>query len=140
MGCRIPWFDSKRTHTLPDCESPSQYKAFQNWTRIYASLDSTPASRQTGCQWSCEHAKFELMHMTDLWISPKYGPGSLRLAFVLNKGHFLKNEQYTIYDGTSFIADVGGFLGLLLGYSLFSLVQVLSKYLPKKQLNLCNRK
>jgi hypothetical protein len=30
-------------------------------------------------------------------------------------------EQYIIYDSDSFIADVGGFLGLLLGHSAFSI-------------------
>jgi hypothetical protein len=29
--------------------------------------------------------------------------------------------HYIIYDGDSFIADVGGFLGLLLGHSAYSL-------------------
>ena len=28
--------------------------------------------------------------------------------------------QYVVYDHDSFIADVGGFLGLLLGHSIFS--------------------
>ena len=28
--------------------------------------------------------------------------------------------QYVVYDHNSFIADVGGFLGLLLGHSIFS--------------------
>ena len=31
-------------------------------------------------------------------------------------------EEYLIYDASSFIADVGGFLGLLLGYSIFSIL------------------
>ena len=30
-------------------------------------------------------------------------------------------KQYVIYDNNSFIADVGGFMGLLLGFSLFSI-------------------
>ncbi len=31
-------------------------------------------------------------------------------------------EQFVVYDGDSFIADVGGYLGLLLGHSLLSVV------------------
>ncbi len=37
-------------------------------------------------------------------------------------------EEYVIYDGDSFIADVGGFLGLLLGHSVLSMFQVASKW------------
>ncbi len=35
-------------------------------------------------------------------------------------------EEYVIYDGGSFIADVGGFLGLLLGHSILSMFQMAS--------------
>ena len=30
------------------------------------------------------------------------------------------HEEYYVYDGGDFIADIGGFLGLLLGYSITS--------------------
>ncbi len=36
-------------------------------------------------------------------------------------------EEYLIYDINSFIADVGGFLGLLLGYSILGLLESLTK-------------
>ena len=34
---------------------------------------------------------------------------------------YREEEQYVIYDTDSFFADVGGYMGLLLGSSLFSL-------------------
>ena len=36
-------------------------------------------------------------------------------------GKFEEFEQYIIYDSNQLIADVGGYLGLLLGHSIFSL-------------------
>ena len=36
-------------------------------------------------------------------------------------------EEYYVYDMSSFIADVGGYLGLLLGHSVFSIVSQLGK-------------
>ncbi len=36
-------------------------------------------------------------------------------------------EEYLIYDINSFIADVGGFLGLLLGYSILGLLESLTE-------------
>ena len=34
-----------------------------------------------------------------------------------------------LYDGTYFLADVGGYLGLFLGFSVFSLVEIVEKYI-----------
>ena len=45
----------------------------------------------------------------------------------MNQCKFLGNyefkEQYDIYDGDALIADIGGYLGLLLGLSLFTIFQ-----------------
>ena len=40
-------------------------------------------------------------------------------------------EQYVVYDFDSFIADVGGFMGLLLGCSVFSLYNDLAGMVEK---------
>ena len=42
--------------------------------------------------------------------------------------------QYIIYDGNSFVADVGGYLGLLVGQSLYGLYDVMAT-LAKNGLN-----
>ena len=36
-------------------------------------------------------------------------------------GNYEMKEQYFIYDGNALIADIGGYLGLLLGLSLFGI-------------------
>ncbi len=40
--------------------------------------------------------------------------------FMPTTKHSIK-EQYVIYDANSFVADVGGYLGLLLGHSLLGI-------------------
>ena len=40
------------------------------------------------------------------------------------KGRYQEMEEYLIYDFNSFIADVGGYLGLLLGQSLYGIYQM----------------
>ena len=37
-------------------------------------------------------------------------------------------SQYWLYDSDAFIADIGGYLGLLLGQSLFGVYQFLMKW------------
>ena len=38
---------------------------------------------------------------------------------------FVVLNEYLTYDSNDFIADVGGYLGLLLGYSIFSIYESL---------------
>ena len=40
--------------------------------------------------------------------------------FLPTTKHVVK-EQYVVYDGNTFVADVGGYLGLLLGHSLLGI-------------------
>ena len=47
---------------------------------------------------------------------------------ILNSRHEVR-EHYQIYDGNSFIADIGGFLGLLLGHSLFGIYTMGEDYI-----------
>ena len=61
----------------------------------------------------------------------------LRLEVVITERSYEEREQYVIYDTYSFIADVGGYMGLLLGCSLMSLyndVEALFKRLIMKPL------
>ncbi len=44
-----------------------------------------------------------------------------KLRFMFPSGKYEEREQYHVYDVDSLIADVGGYMGLLLGHSLYSL-------------------
>ena len=40
---------------------------------------------------------------------------------LLFAGEYARKEHYFIYDGNALIADIGGYLSLLLGFSIFSI-------------------
>ena len=40
---------------------------------------------------------------------------------------FIARKEYLTYDRNSFIADVGGYLGLLLAYSILTIYELLGK-------------
>ena len=42
-----------------------------------------------------------------------------------------ERKQYIIYDTDSFVADVGGYMGLLLGYSIMSLYNEIEALLKR---------
>ena len=56
--------------------------------------------------------------------------------FKIIERSYEEKEQYIIYDTGSFFADVGGYMGLLLGCSLASLYYEIEDLMKK---HLCNR-
>ena len=48
--------------------------------------------------------------------------------------------QYYSYDFNSFIADVGGYLGLLLGHSIYSFYNVVEMWVRRRKDTLCGGK
>ena len=62
------------------------------------------------------------------------GFGEFYLDLIITDRSYEEKEQYIIYDTGSFIADVGGYMGLLLGFSLLSIYQeieaLLKRFIP----------
>ena len=55
----------------------------------------------------------------------------LELKFRIIKASYREEKQYIIYDFNSFFGDVGGILGLLLGYSVLSLYGDIARVLGR---------
>ena len=79
----------------------------------------------TGCLSACEKDRFEIrMSQITETVSDKtsdYGEVNLWLYISMRETSYVHEEQYLIYDHNSLIADVGGYMGLLLGCSILSL-------------------
>jgi hypothetical protein len=58
------------------------------------------------------------------------------LYYFYASGRYEEKEYYYSYDANSFLADAGGYLGLVLGHSLLSFYDVMQSGLAR----LCNRK
>ena len=53
----------------------------------------------------------------------------LELQFYFTKDKFLVKEQFYIHDNANLLADLGGYLGLFLGYSLLGFYEPLMNLL-----------
>ena len=101
---------------------------------ILEQAESNSIFKLTGCLPSCHRneytltgSEFKTINIGRLsWIKPK-----LKLVFRIGKTSYKEEEQYVIYDFNSFIGDVGGFLGLLLGYSALSIYDELISMLKR---------
>jgi hypothetical protein len=74
--------------------------------------------QETGCLSACKKSEFNIKSIEKLTPNRKVPTGELFLNFIFNKGRYEIKEQYILYDGSSFAADIGGYLGLLLGQSI----------------------
>ncbi len=107
-----------------------------NLTYLLANANANTVYNLTGCLSSCEKSEFRIRPTTELrytvrvkqvfviQLSNKLFQGAhdyFWLKLLLPTTEHAVKEQYVVYDGNSFVADVGGYLGLLLGHSLLGI-------------------
>ena len=86
-----------------------------------------------GCLASCKRAEFSWTEEEiDDDQTTTSGGGSLTLKLYYGTFRHDVREQYFLYDYNRFIADVGGFLGLLLGHSALSLVHKVDRIVVER--------
>ena len=86
---------------------------------------ATSVYDMTGCLSSCEKERYavSLEEQSDKQLKPasKYRYSDVLVVFTIYERSYVEEEQYVIYDGNSFLADIGGFLGLVLGSSMLNI-------------------
>ena len=65
--------------------------------------------------------EYKLWETSHIGSKTKYPPELVKLSFIISSGEYEKKEHYFIYDGNTLIADIGGYLAMLLGLSNCSL-------------------
>ena len=127
IGCsaNIQGNIGSNSRTRPPCQSTSDLKKFAAIAGRLQYADESTIYNMTGCLSSCERDKFDIK-MTETTESTHVIPVrqvsiQLYLYITIHDTSFIGEEQYVIYDYNSFIADVGGYMGLLLGSSILSL-------------------
>ncbi len=80
-------------------------------------MNRKTASVASGCPVRCTFDKLALSLYSNL--SPRT-PGQSQIALLNTQTEMVVEEEAYVYDGDNLIADVGGYLGLLLGASIMS--------------------
>ena len=102
--------------------------------RLVCMSDEGEIYKLTGCMSSCIKDELDIVEASEM-VSVKtwdtlgyedleYGRKALKLYLYFINGQYDEREQYVIYDYNSFIADVGGYMGLLLGISMQSMYEI----------------
>jgi hypothetical protein len=118
VGCSLNFF---KHHGHPNCSSKDVLKTQQilEWIQIssFKNLTST-----TGCFLKCKKTKYEMSILSDekiLWSTEWISEV------------FIQPIEYLSYDLGGIIGDLGGHLGLFLGWSLLSITLYIGTLLRK---------
>ena len=104
------------------CKNRSQWEAFIDISIQLEQADASEVYQITGCLSPCEMDNYEvsLENLSeDQSYRNKYS--QVDFTFTIYERTYIEEEQYIIYDGNSFLADIGGFLGLVLGSSMLNI-------------------
>ena len=130
MNCKLPWKSRNISLELSLCSNPEQYELFWNLSMTLLKSSEGDISRLTDCKPSCNRKEFS----SRLLAVKKAGSDEsspLNLQFHYASNRMTIKEQYYTYDFYNLIADFGGYLGLLLGYSVLSFVDTLMILITK---------
>ena len=113
MNCSFPWIEN---HSLPKCESKQDLA-----TLIYliTSGNETVASEYKKMECSVHNCIWKRWKAFNSKKSDEKFAIELRFITWIAK----TISEYRLYGMTNFLSDFGGYLGLLLGYSLLSFVK-----------------
>ena len=121
LGCNPSIYGGQYSKGL-QCNTTSQLSQLEKISIILSESYDNDIYAMTGCLSSCEKDIYNVIQEPMTCI-PNGVEGSFKflLQLRMTDRSYEERKQYVIYDHTSFIADVGGYMGLLLGCSLLSL-------------------
>ena len=135
-NCHVDWFTDGQDDNCSG-ENLKEYLDLLIWIK---EIPLAKLSEESGCYQKCRIRKFNYeikskkrVDWATNWTS----------AFYLEpmSASYQKSEEYVSYDVSDMLGDVGGYLGLFLGWSLLSIVgavptclnKLISKYFPRNQ-------
>ena len=143
IACRVKIYGGGgNLDHLPPCNSITQLRELTGIIDKFMDADAKIIKDQTGCLASCELYEYEKLEHVRYDDEMKNFPCSkgnsssscdfnLMLEIPKQEITYEGTKQYVVYDFNSFIADVGGYMGLLLGYSILGLYDELHKMFKK---------
>ena len=112
VGCRMDW-DSWSSEDIPVCSTRMQILQFQEeFYRISETFEQSEVVRYTSCLRPCHFTQYELA------AEPYRSQGDVtHISLVLSSTEVISKTEQKVYRFESFVAEVGGALGLFLGFS-----------------------
>ncbi len=125
VGCRLPWLRNNVSghEQHRECDKPEDLDRYIQVQKTLSDLDTQKELEDFGCLMSnCIFDQWQPLYQETK--TNKVAPGSNQAKFLLElskKDCLQTTKQILIYGFGNFVADFGGYLGLLLGASLLSI-------------------
>ena len=126
MGCQLPW--NNESTTLPICKEPKHYNAFIKIHNEVTRKKEAKIAQITGCLPSCRRNEYAMKLINRIELPLVDGHRQMSGLFYYPTGRYIEKSYYYAYTIGDFFADIGGYMGLFLGYSALSCYDAL-KYL-----------
>ena len=109
----------KQTDVDMRCQDPSELKEWKTIWHKLVKMDEHELFEETGCMAKCQRKEWTISKIFDDKVEKKNKSVISMYIFYAN-GRYQVGKQYYTYDFNSYVSDFGGYLGLLLGYSIVS--------------------
>ena len=108
----------------------------QDTINKYWAMPESDLFEKTGCLPSCDRFEMSLVNTPESksYDLSRASYRHMTLVFLFEDGSYNVREEYIVYDTSNFIADVGGYLGLLMGHSILSIYYLSTGWLSKMKI------
>ena len=124
LGCTLPWIQENRAK----CDGKEKFEEFKNLSARITDASIEKELMEEGCTIPNCHQRTWTVDSKETYDSRN------KSSMILSFPHYtqvLVRSEIKLYTFSSFIADIGGFLGLLLGESLVSYVLLGTHWIKK---------
>ena len=136
LGCVLPWtlFQDRNNHSMNVCKGNEKYWEFKNVSMNILKSEENPELNKVDCfipdcqqrSWSI---RFRETFETKVVTNEKDSNVSGFVYDMPQDTKTLVRKEVRLYTAVNFFAEVGGYLGLLLGESLISYLIISSKWI-----------
>ena len=126
-GCKLPWMESQNLELCPLIEKVDGNKTETiddkviQWMGLWITHSNSKHSLSCSNAPRCKSTRYEL---SEKRFNGNFGHyGNARVQIQMKSKNVLNIVENQVYNFQSFIAEVGGILGLFLGLSLYDIVE-----------------
>ena len=129
MNCTLPWLSNNMPQGDPLCQHPEEYEQYLDLEAKLEPMFPSKIQSNAKCNPGCRRYGYG----TTMYERGIGGINSTNMTICLyyNQFEFPVIDHVYAYDHLHLIADFGGYLGLLLGYSILGFYDTFSSILAK---------
>ena len=128
IGCRLKW-DVWSSEDIPFCTKVDQLLQFEHeYANVTEVWERSDYFKHTGCHFPCHYTEYKFGSDP---LRIRNGFQNMSVNFMLSSLDILSRAEERIYTFSSFLAELGGALGLFLGFSFIMIWDTMKSVICK---------